>query len=75
MCDGIDGETGENLWSTDLNFYQISFQSELNLCSGWIGSAVHHGKRLPADGLCHRRVLGRCETTAPILDVTIQEGQ
>lgn len=70
---GISGESGATLWSTDLNYYQISYQSELNLCSG--GAEVLY----TTSNTCQRldcstgEVLGRCETTAPILDVTVQE--
>ena len=70
---GSDGETGQTIWSTDLSYYQISYDSELNLCSE--GAEVLY----TAANICQRmdcatgQVLGRCETSAPILDVTVKE--
>ena len=67
------GETGQTIWSTDLSYYQISMESELNLCAD--GTEVLY----TTANVCQRmdcttgQVLGRCETTAPILDVTVKD--
>ena len=67
------GETGQTIWSTDLSYYQISMESELNLCVD--GTEVLY----TTANVCQRmdcttgQVLGRCETTAPILNVTVKD--
>lgn len=69
---GSDGETGQTLWSSDLSYYQISYDSELNLCRD--GTEVLY----TTANICQQmdcetgQVLGRCETSAPILDVTLK---
>lgn len=70
---GIDGTTGATLWSTEFDYYQIALGSELNLCSD--GSQVLY----TVANICQRidcatgEVLGRCETTSPILDVSVNK--
>lgn len=72
---GSDRETGQTIWSTELSYYQISYDSELNLCSD--GAEVLY----TTANVCQRmdcatgQVLGRCETSAPILDVTVKEDE
>lgn len=70
---GISGATGEVLWSSELTYYQVNVETHLNLCPS--GTEV----LCTMANVCQRmdcatgEVLGRCETTAPILDVAMRE--
>lgn len=71
----LSGTTGEVLWSSELTYYQIDYQTQLSLCNG--GTEV----LCTVANVCQRMdcatgaVLARCEATAPILDVTVGDGR